>query len=27
MVALLRSHHVAQIEAQAATGEPVAVGA
>jgi EmrB/QacA subfamily drug resistance transporter len=27
MVALLRSRHVAQIEAQAATGEPVAVGA
>jgi EmrB/QacA subfamily drug resistance transporter len=27
MVALLRSHHVAQIEAQAASGEPVAVGA
>jgi EmrB/QacA subfamily drug resistance transporter len=27
MVAMLRSRHVAQIEAQAATGEPVAVGA
>jgi MFS family permease len=27
MVALLRSQHVAEIEAQAATGEPVAVGA
>jgi EmrB/QacA subfamily drug resistance transporter len=27
MVAMLRSHHVAQIEAQAATGEPVVVGA
>ena len=27
MVALLRSHHVAEIEAQAATGEPVVVGA
>jgi EmrB/QacA subfamily drug resistance transporter len=27
MVAMLRSHHVAEIEAQAATGEPVVVGA
>ena len=27
MVALLRSHHVARIEAEAATGEPVVVGA
>jgi EmrB/QacA subfamily drug resistance transporter len=27
LVAMLRSHHVAQIEAQAASGEPVAVGA
>jgi EmrB/QacA subfamily drug resistance transporter len=27
MVTLLRSHHVAQIEAQAASGEPVVVGA
>jgi EmrB/QacA subfamily drug resistance transporter len=27
LVAMLRSHHVAQIEAEAASGEPVAVGA
>jgi hypothetical protein len=27
MVAMLRSRHVAQIEAEAASGEPVAVGA